>query len=379
MRYLVMFAFLTGAAACGEVSSNIPDAQTTCVPACGANATCQGTACACDSGYEMVAGACTDIDECAVGNGGCAADAMCTNTAGARTCACDAGFLGDGLACRPVWTLEATVAFDINPSNFGAAFVAHNNFVFIGVETNTPTAKAFRSFNTSNMMLSGPLALPPTSSDDFCACGATQTMVSNGTTIYMFGNYAMSYDPATNRWLAINGYTTGADYRRAEAASVYNPMSGLVEIFGGRGPVADTVTYQAPATFAFGSNLPIAITDAVAYLPANGATIYMAGGQQQGGADRILTRPTSLNSWTILGAAPGSLSSPIGMGDFGSRIWVATRERKIYFFDPTAMAWDHTLDLPGDTLGVVTTNAGTFAFVHTATAMLEVYKLANID
>ena len=48
-------------------------------------------------------GACVDLDECAVGSGGCGAGATCTNTTGGRTCACGAGGTdtggGTGTSC----------------------------------------------------------------------------------------------------------------------------------------------------------------------------------------------------------------------------------------------------------------------------------------
>ena len=40
-----------------------------------------------------------DIDECATSNGGCGADASCTNTPGGSTCACLPGYTGDGFTC----------------------------------------------------------------------------------------------------------------------------------------------------------------------------------------------------------------------------------------------------------------------------------------
>ena len=385
MRLLLATSVLFAATACGSVSTSPPDASSidappTCAPACGAHATCQGTTCVCDPGYAMNGGACTDIDECATANGGCAADATCTNTDGARTCACDPGFLGDGLACRPVWTLEATLPFDIDPSQFGSVMVAHNDLVYIGVETNTTSAKAFRSYNTTTRQVSGPLALPPATDDDFCACGATQTLASDGTNLYMFGNYATKYNPGTDSWSVIPGYTTGADYRRAESASVYNPMTRQIQAFGGRGPTDVQMNFSVQtATFAFGPALPFAVTEAVAYLPAGSGTIYLAGGQQQGGADRILSRPIGSATWAIQPAAPVSVTSPIGMGGFGARVWVAERSGKIVFFNPGTATWDHTLDLPPDTRGVATTTAGTFAFARDAMGVLRVYKLANID
>jgi hypothetical protein len=44
---------------------------------------------------------CTDINECSVNNGGCSANAACTNTPGSRSCACGPGYVGDGITCTP--------------------------------------------------------------------------------------------------------------------------------------------------------------------------------------------------------------------------------------------------------------------------------------
>ena len=41
----------------------------------------------------------TDLDECAVNNGGCSPHAYCTNTPGNSTCACMPGYTGDGFSC----------------------------------------------------------------------------------------------------------------------------------------------------------------------------------------------------------------------------------------------------------------------------------------
>lgn len=65
---------------------------------CGLN----GNACvACGAGFGCNAGQCSDLDECLVANGGCSANANCTNVPGGRTCSCRAGFSGNGLSCTP--------------------------------------------------------------------------------------------------------------------------------------------------------------------------------------------------------------------------------------------------------------------------------------
>ena len=41
-----------------------------------------------------------DINECSTNNGGCSANAQCTNVVGGtRTCTCNTGYTGDGINC----------------------------------------------------------------------------------------------------------------------------------------------------------------------------------------------------------------------------------------------------------------------------------------
>ena len=59
-------------------------------------------ACTCKPGYSGDGKTCADVDECAVGNGGCSANAVCSNQVGSFACACKSGFCGDGKTCAPV-------------------------------------------------------------------------------------------------------------------------------------------------------------------------------------------------------------------------------------------------------------------------------------
>ncbi len=96
--------------ACGQacVADDVPASCgsrcSTCAQPAHSVATCSASTCGftCDSGYAFNSGLCVDVDECATNNGGCSANAACTNTQGGRTCACAAGFTGDGVACTDV-------------------------------------------------------------------------------------------------------------------------------------------------------------------------------------------------------------------------------------------------------------------------------------
>jgi len=63
---------------------------------CGAGAVVCG---GCGGGLQCTDGNCSDVDECASGNGGCDAHATCANTVGGRTCTCQSGYSGNGLSC----------------------------------------------------------------------------------------------------------------------------------------------------------------------------------------------------------------------------------------------------------------------------------------
>jgi len=58
------------------------------------------------------------MDECAVNNGGCSADASCSNTAGSFECSCNAGYDGDGFHCTGQLQLHCSVSEDNGRHHF---------------------------------------------------------------------------------------------------------------------------------------------------------------------------------------------------------------------------------------------------------------------
>jgi hypothetical protein len=73
---------------------------------CDVNAACTdldgSRTCACKAGYSGNGTTCADVNECATSNGGCHANADCTNAPGSRTCSCKAGYSGDGTTCADI-------------------------------------------------------------------------------------------------------------------------------------------------------------------------------------------------------------------------------------------------------------------------------------
>lgn len=73
---------------------------------CDANATCTDQSylfsCACDAGYTGDGVTCTDIDECTENTDNCAANATCTNSEPGFSCECNPGFTGDGVTCTDI-------------------------------------------------------------------------------------------------------------------------------------------------------------------------------------------------------------------------------------------------------------------------------------
>ena len=54
----------------------------------------------CPPGW-MGANCTTDVNECAIATDNCSPNATCANSPGNFTCACQFGFVGDGLTCAP--------------------------------------------------------------------------------------------------------------------------------------------------------------------------------------------------------------------------------------------------------------------------------------
>lgn len=392
MRSLPFAFTLALVAACGSVST-IPDggnndidtpAINTCAASnpCDTHATCTdsatGPTCACNAGFTGDGMTCTDINECAASNGGCDMNATCANTVGGRTCTCQPGFLGDGLTCRAVWVqVGALAGVHINPDNFGGLAVGAGSKLFFGPRTNDPTQLTFRSFDVATATFAGPLAMPPETSTDFCACGLTSVFLSNGTNLYLLGNNGDRYDPATNRWVTLAGYTT--TFHRGEAAGAFDASNNVLLLIGGRGNEGTAIRMSAMETFGPEAGmLPVGMSFAVAFTPPGNNVTFAAGGDL-GQGKALISHATGSGVWTRLTDAPQNLGRPIGMGGFMGELWVARSDGSLFFYNPTTNAWrPQPIQAPVGT-AVATMVAGqTYVLAETAAGVV-IYRLNAIQ
>lgn len=74
--------------------------------ACAETAMCTNTngsfSCACNKGWQGDGKTCADVDECAAGSASCGSNSFCNNTQGSYECVCNKGYENDGKGCTDV-------------------------------------------------------------------------------------------------------------------------------------------------------------------------------------------------------------------------------------------------------------------------------------
>ena len=148
-------------------------AATLTVQACGVNASCANVAgsfqCTCKAGFTGDGKTCTDVDECATGNGGCSADATCKNNVGAAaTCTCKAGFTGDGKTC----TTTASCSVNNGGCNENATCTTSNGAIQCACNNGfTGDGKTCQSTGcTARCGISSPLSFKKNGVSGSCYC-----------------------------------------------------------------------------------------------------------------------------------------------------------------------------------------------------------------
>lgn len=390
-------ALLWALAGCGKVVTGGPDAAPTidtalgldgagtCAPACAINASCVGDACMCNDGFTGDGHTCSDINECATGNGGCDVNADCLNAAGSFSCRCKAGFVGDGTTCRAAWSQVGSypgLVLD-QGNNRGFDAVGQGTRVYFAPKYDDPNVGThFRAIDVNTAQLTGDLALPPGQYNDFFAGGFGEVLVADGTGVYLIGDEAWRYTPSSNTWAGVPGYDS--TFMRGESAGAVSGASVL--LVGGRDVASNTdqataVRFDPSAGWkAEPGQLPYTRSDGGAY--TLDGVVYIVGGYAGDNNRRHLARHVIGDSaWTGLADGPADLGQVTGVGMFDNgtrRLWVASGNQ-LYFYNPTSDAWDVSLALPqGDLSRVVMVDTTAYALVRNG-AEARLYKLVAIE
>jgi hypothetical protein len=239
-------------------------------------------------------GSCVDVDECAAQTSPCSANATCTNTPGSFTCACNAGFTGDGQTCtvNPKAT-TTTVTFDVNPAAYGTA-----------VNASATVIEALALPDTSF----GPLAVTgPTGSVEFyegTTSLGTGTLTAGVATLALPADFAVGSHDVTAVYAGDAGFLTSGS-----AASTLTVVKAT--------PVVTLTSSLNPSTF--GDSVTFSVSTAanqveVAAVPAlpsgpvsffDGATLLGTGTLNSAGSTTFTTSALHAGSHSLKATYPG--------------------------------------------------------------------------
>jgi len=286
------------------------------------------------------------------------------------------------------WTRIATVATPLDlGNNRGFMAVGLGSKIYIAPIYDSQTS-IFHAFDTATLTLSGGLALPPGTQTDFQASGFGAIFVADADSLFLIGDSAVRYTPASDRWTPVAGYRV-AGFERGESLGAWEGNNNTVFMIGGRD---GSNTYQPTAIrrasdglwLAEPGALPYTVSNGLAWAPPGDNKVYLAGGQNgDNNRNHLAVHSTGTAVWAVLADAPEDISRAVGMGHFTSggvtRIWVATKQT-LFFYNPSTASWDRSIDLPrqDDQVGVVMV-AGVPHAVIGDSASADIYKLISIQ
>ena len=314
--------------------------------------------CTCPSGYSGDGHTCADIDECALGLGGCDANATCSNTNGSHVCSCNPGYAGTGFSCQPIWIHVADDA-NVDLLNLGNV-IGFGNRIYFGNE-NSGNLQYWHYVDLSMSTATASTLMPPLppSQNDFCGCGACgghmkMVQLQSASNRFYYWCYNLEYfDAAGNAWTQAPSGLPMANQRDHAAvgsvgAKIYQVAGRVSGTMVATTQILDFTANATSPTITAGVSYPLAVETSVSAVI--GSKIYVFGGDVQVGSQTQSTRKSYMfdtssgaTMWTAIADIPFDVGYYIQYSAvYNNLIWMFDRNSQLHSYDPVADKWDAT-------------------------------------
>lgn len=213
---------------------------------------------------------------------------------------------------------------------YGLDSVMVGNNIYFANRSNSGRTQFFVRYSPSSNTFSGPLAV----STEFCGCGYSNKLVSDGTNIFYIGNKAVKYEVSSDTW---KGLTYPFSVQTGEPGTVYH--EGNIYLLGNRGESTVFKHYNIASDSWITDPNYLYATDS-SEMAVYKDRIYAFGGI--GIPTKVSYYSLTTKTWVALKDAPSNIISGwnyVRTATLGDYIYHLQGDGKIMVYDPNFDTW----------------------------------------